>query len=145
MTEKQKKEKLNPKQEEFCQFYTSEDKEMFGNGVNSYLEVYEIDRSKPNWYKTACQAASRLLSNVKVFTRIGELLEERGFNDVNIDKQLLFLINQFADNTNKLGAIREYNKLKQRIIDKKDITSGGKSLVDLIDELDEDTDKKTEE
>jgi len=37
---------------------------------------------------------------------------------------LLFLINQQADFTNKLGAMREYNKLKQRIIEKKDITSG---------------------
>jgi hypothetical protein len=32
--------KLNPKQEQFCQLYAS-DREFFGNGVESYIEVYE--------------------------------------------------------------------------------------------------------
>lgn len=111
--------------EEFCQLYVS--KEFFGNGVETYLEVYDIDRSKPSWYKTACSAASRLLSNVKVAERINQLLNQvnqllnqAGLNDANVDKQLLFLISQHADFTNKLGAIREYNKLKARIIEKVD-------------------------
>ncbi len=109
-------ETVNLKQEEFCQLYTGE-REFFGNGVESYLEIYGIDKSKPNWYKTACAAASRLLTNVKVIARINELLEESGLNDVFVDKQLRFLITQHADLGNKLGAIREYNKLKQRITD----------------------------
>ncbi|WP_026536942.1 hypothetical protein [Arthrobacter sp. 9MFCol3.1] len=82
-------------QEEFCQLYVS--KEFFGNGVETYLEVYDIDRSKPNWYKTACSAASRLLSNVKVAERISQLLDDAGLNDSHVDKQLLFLITQHAD------------------------------------------------
>lgn len=120
-------EKLNAKQELFCQLYAS-DTEFFGNGVQAYIEVYEPDQSKPNWYKTACQSASRLLSNVKVFTRINELLEVGGLNDVNVDKQMQFLINQQADFSAKLGAIKEYNKLKKRITDKLDVTSDGKPL-----------------
>jgi hypothetical protein len=118
---------LNPKQEKFCELYTGE-KEFFGNGVECYKEVYEIDQSKPNWYKTACSAASRLLSNVKVIERIAELLEEQGLNDVFVDKQLKFLLTQYADFGSKLGAIKEYNKLKQRITEKTDITSGGKPI-----------------
>ena len=108
---------LNPQQEKFCQLYAT-DRQFFGNGVDSYVEVYQPNTQKPNWYKTACSAASRLLSNVKIYTRINLLLEEGGLNDVFVDKQLLFLISQQSDFTNKLGAMREYNKLKQRITEK---------------------------
>ena len=115
--EEEKEDELNTRQEKFCQLYTTET-EFYGNGVQSYLEVYDIDKTKPNWYKTACAAASRELSKVKVCKRIIELLEENGLNDQNVDKHLLYLITQFADNSAKLGAIREYNKLKQRITEK---------------------------
>jgi hypothetical protein len=108
--------KLNPRQEKFCQLYVSE--EFFGNGVQTYIEVYEIDESKPNWYRSACSAASRLLSDVKVCQRINELLDDQGLNDQHVDKQLLFLVTQHADFGSKLGAIREYNKLKQRITER---------------------------
>jgi hypothetical protein len=107
------KEKLNPKQEKFCQLYAS-DVEFFGNGVASYIEVYK-PKQKGNWYKSACSSASRLLRNVKACERINELLELGGLNDQFVDKQLNFLITQHADFTNKLGAIKEYNQLKQRI------------------------------
>jgi len=113
-----KEEKLNERQEKFCKIFTSPDKELFGNGVQAYLEVYNIDTSKPNWYKTACAAASRLLSNAKVYNRIQQLLEEGGLNLGNVDKQLLFLINQYSDFKTKLGAIKEFNALKQRITEK---------------------------
>lgn len=125
---------LNPKQELFCQLYAS-DKEFFGNGVQSYIEAYEPDQSNKNWYQNACSSASQLLSNIKVFNRINELLTESGLNDVAIDKQLAFLINQHDDFANKLGAIKEYNKLKQRIVEKKDITSGGKPLAITFDSI----------
>lgn len=123
--------KLNPKQELFCKLYATET-EFFGNGVQSYIEAYEPDQTKPNWYKSACSSASRMLSNVKLVTRINEILEQTGLNDTFIDKQLSFLITQHADFTNKLGAIKEYNKLKQRIVDKKDITSGGKPIEAIV-------------
>jgi hypothetical protein len=112
-------ETLNQKQELFCEYYSSH-KEFFGNWVQAYLEVFDIDRSKPNWYKTACVCASQLLSNPKVYIRVNELLEEQWLNDQFVDKQLLFLISQQEDKTNKLSAIKEYNKLKQRITDKID-------------------------
>lgn len=108
---------LNPQQEMFCQLYACS-KEFFGNGVQSYIEVYEPDQTKPNWYKSACVSASQLLSNIKVYNRINQLLSEYGLNDQNADKQLLFLIDQHADFKSKLGAIREYNKLKNRIIER---------------------------
>lgn len=125
---KKAEEERNARQEKFCQLYAS-DREFFGNGVETYLECYDIDRSKPNWYKTACACASRLLSNAKVFNRINELLDKNGLNDAFVDKQLLFLIQQHEDKGSKVAAIREYNKLKQRITDKLDIKSNGEQIV----------------
>lgn len=119
--------KLNPKQEEFCRLYATE-VEFFGNGVQAYIESYKPNTTKPNWYKTACASASQLLSNIKVCERINQLLEENGLNDQNVDKQLLFLINQHADFKSKVSAIKEYNKLKTRITDKLDLTSKGESI-----------------
>lgn len=121
-------DRLTPKQEEFCQIYTSDDREFFGNGVQTYLEVYDIDRTKPNWYDTACVCASQLLRKPKIYRRIEALLQQGGLIDIHVDKHLLFLITQQADFASKLGAIREYNKLKARITEKKDVTSGGKPI-----------------
>lgn len=67
---------------------------------------------------TAASSASRLLKNGKVIERISGLLEQLGFNDAFVDKQLAFLITQYADFPTKLNAVREYNKLKGRIIEK---------------------------
>lgn len=124
---KNKETGLMPQQEEFCRLYATE-KEFFGNGVESYIEAYDCDKTKPNWYKSACSSASRLLSNVKISQRINAILEETGFNDTFIDKQLSFLISQHADFSSKLGAIKEYNKLKQRIVERIDHTTLGKEL-----------------
>lgn len=111
---------LNLRQERFCQLYAT-DVEFFGNGVESYADAYDHPITDKKSYMVAAAAASRLLKNVKVLDRINSLLEEGGLNDVFIDKQLKFLITQHADLFNKLGAIKEYNKLKQRIVEKKKI------------------------
>ena len=105
---------LNPKQERFCQLFVS--KEFFGHGTESYAEAYKIDLNES--YKTAQVNASRLLSNAIICDRINQLLDSAGLNDQHVDKQLLFMINQSADYSQKMAAIREYNKLKQRITEK---------------------------
>lgn len=112
-------EVLTPKQELFCVLYAS-DREFFGNGVQSYLEAFDPPRKNPNWYDIACVDASRLLSNAKIYSKINVLLENCGFNDVAVDKQLSALIAQHADKPTKLGAIKEYNKLKARIKEKEE-------------------------
>ena len=126
---------LNLQQEEFCKFYTNSeavDRELFGNGVQCYLEVYgeeyRLRYKRQMKYETALALASRLLTNVKVIDRVNVLLEEGGFNDQNVDKQHLFLINQHADLKTKLGAIREYNSLKSRIKQ----SEGDKTLIVVI-------------
>lgn len=120
-------EKLNPKQETFCNLYAT-DRSFFGNGVQAYIEAYDPDQSRGNWYKSAQASASRLLSNVIILARINELLELHGLNDTFVDKQLELLITQNADTKTKLGAIKEYNNLKTRITKNIDIKSDGEKV-----------------
>lgn len=123
--------KLNEKQELFCKLFAS-DREFFGNGVQSYIEAYDIKLDKPNAYKTALAASSRLLSNVKITARINELFEARGLNDCFVDKQLEKMITQDADFKAKMSAIKEYNALKNRITKQVDLTSGGERLQPVL-------------
>lgn len=107
-------QELSLRQKRFCELYAT-DVEFLGNWVQSYLEVYDIDTTKKWWYKTACAASSRLLTNVKVYDYINKLLEECWLNDQFMDKQLLFMASQQADLWTKLWAVKEYNKLKKRV------------------------------
>ncbi len=119
---------LNIKQKAFCELYT-QSIEFFGNGVQSYIEAYNPDTSKPNWYNSARSSAHNLLTNTDILSYIDKQLESDGFNDQFVDKQIKFLMTQNADFSNKLGAIREYNKLKARIKDKLELTGkDGESL-----------------
>lgn len=108
---------LNVKRELFCKLYAS-DREFFGNGVESYAEAYGFDLSNPAKYRAAAAGATRLLKDVNTLSRIHELLENVTLNDEWVDKQLGFVITQHADMASKMAGIREYNKLKGRIIDK---------------------------
>lgn len=115
--------KLTPQQELFCELYAS-DREFFGNGVQSYIEAYGVDTSKPGWYRTACSGASENLTKPYILERIEEIFEAHGLNDQFVDKQLEKLICQDADFRTKLGAIQEYNKMKGRITNKQEISAG---------------------
>lgn len=110
------KNKLNIPQEKFCKLYVSS--EFYWNWTQSYIEAYNPDQNKINWYKTAKSNASRLLSNNNVCERINELLEEQWLNDQFVDKQLLYLITQHWDISVKMSAIKHYNALKSRVTKK---------------------------
>lgn len=116
-------DKLNEKQLLFCKLYVSED--LLGNGTLCYCKAYGYDPNDIKDYNNARHNASHLLSNNNVSQHINNLLEEGGLNDQHIDKRLLFLINQNEDKGTSLGAIREYNKLKQRITEKIDAKLSG--------------------
>ena len=104
------------RKEEFCRLFAS-DREFMGNGVQSYIESFEPDESKKNWYQTARTQSHRLLTNVHINGRIAHLIEAE-LNDFQADKQLSFLVAQNAEMSVKLGAIKEYNALKQRVVKK---------------------------
>lgn len=113
-----KKYDLNLQQERFCQYYVTPG-EFFGNGLQSYAHAYDIDIVlNPKKKQVVGNAACAMLKEPKIMRRINDLLISDGFNDLNIDKQLKFLIDQYGDLPTKLNAIKEYNKLKNRITDR---------------------------
>lgn len=120
--------RLTPQQEMFCQLYAS-DREFFGNGVQSYIEAYGVNTSEKGAYNMAKAGASENLTKPYILERINEIFEAHGLNDTFVDKQLEKLIIQDADFSTKMKAIAEYNKLKQRITIKQDITSDGESVM----------------
>jgi len=131
MANKAKKQvaKLTLRRKRFCELYAT-DREFFGNGVQSYGEAYDIDVSKKGGYNTAKVNAHKLLTSTNVLAYINDLLQVT-LNEEHVDKQLAFLITQDADFGSKLGAIREYNALRQRITKKLDV-SGQVTLAQAI-------------
>jgi len=125
---------LNPKQKKFCELYSSEE-QFFCNGVQSYIEAYE-PKQRGNWYNSAKASAFNLLTKTDILLYINYLLELRGLNDSFVDKQLELLITQNADFRSKVQAIKEYNVLKKRVTKSLDITSAGKPIGTILDEID---------
>lgn len=119
-TNQVKQQRLNPKQELFCKYYAT-DKEMFGNGTLAYSKAYGVDITQPGKKNIAKANASRLLTYDYILNRINKLLELEGLSDERVDKELLFLISQNADFHVKLGAIKEYNSLRKRIVKKEEV------------------------
>lgn len=130
--EELKEKGLTLQQEKFCQLYSS-DREFFGNGVQSYIEAYDVDLSKKNAYNVAKNGAYENLTKPDILKRINELLELRGLNDSFVDKQLELVITQNAEFHAKVAAIKEYNKLKKRTVEQIEFKNK-RPFEDLTDE-----------
>lgn len=133
---------LTVQEELFCNIYAS-DKELFGNGVQSYIEAFDITVGKGKGmmsYDTCKYMAHKLLTRPKILKRINEIYEGRGLNDAFVDKQLEKLITQDAEFRPKLGAIQEYNKLKKRTTDE---VKHVHAFSDISGMTDEELDKET--
>ena len=120
---------LTEKQLLFCNLFVSKD--FFGNGTLSYCEAYGLNPDDQKQYNSARHSASHLLAKANISQHINNMLEDSGLNDNHIDKRLLFLINQNEDKGTALGAIKEYNKLKQRIIEKLELKGSFNITMDL--------------
>lgn len=107
---------ISTEMEKFANLYAT-DYSLAGDPYACYLECYELEpheEGKPNLVKAKAQ---ELLRHPGVSARINQLLQESGFNDQNVDKQHLFILNQFADLNVKMKGIEHYNKLKKRTND----------------------------
>ncbi len=107
---------LNIKQKRFCKAYI-EDPLISGNGLKAYAKAYSYDLTKKGAVNTAKANASRLLTNANILKYMRDLLEQNGLNDQAVDRELLFLIQQNSNLSVKLGAIKEYNSLRQRTME----------------------------
>jgi len=112
----EEKIKINAKQKLFCELYCSFEHEMYGNATRCYMKAYG-----QNNYLTATSSAKQLISKPEIMAYINKLLSNEGFNDQNVDKQHLFIINQHKDLPTKMKGIQEYNKLKKRITDRMEL------------------------
>lgn len=131
----EKEKRLTKKQEMFCRLYAT-NREYFGNGTQAYAEAYNIDLSKRGKKSIAKASASRLLTYDYISESINKLLDLGGLNDERVDKELLFLIEQNANFNVKLGAIKEYNSLRKRIIQKEEVNiKTDVNLTSFINEL----------
>jgi hypothetical protein len=103
---------LNLQQKKFAELYV----ELDGNGTEAYLEAgYNCSNKRGEINRAMARAsASRLLTNVSVFSFINVLLTREGFNSENVDKQHLFLVNQHSDLSAKAKGIDMFNKLRGR-------------------------------
>lgn len=84
------------------------------------------ESSRKTMYDLCSSYGSRLRRNDKIQARSRVLLNEFLRDDV-IDARLAEIALK-GDDKDAIQAIKEFNKLKQRIIDKKDITSGGERI-----------------
>jgi hypothetical protein len=124
---------LTPRQELFCRLYAT-DRDCFGNGAQAYMEAYRGSTT----YASARTSSSAFLTNPNILKRIRELMELY-VNEEVVDRELNFLILQDAEFNTKLGAIKHYNELKQRITKKLDLTSdGGPLKVALVEFIGDD-------
>jgi len=128
------KKKLTKKQELFCRFYAT-DRGLFGNGTQAYAKAYNIDLSQKGKKSIAKASASRLLTYDYILDYINKMLDLEGLNDESVDKELHFLIKQCSNLNVKLGAIKEYNSLRKRIIQREEVNL--KSEVNLTSVLKE--------
>lgn len=139
---------LNIQQELFCQLYVKSDK-MRGNGTKCYAYAYgyqdyenlsrettqeqrldendhvywvNVDSLYERKSKELGVNASRLLAIDRVRTRINELRKEM-IEDEIVDNEMVKVILQDNDLSAKMKGIGEYNKLKQRIIEKSEVVN----------------------
>ena len=109
---------ITEQQKVFCELYAYS--EIRGSGVKCYEQAFEIDLSVPSGYNTCKVNASKLLTSTNILSYIRALYSTT-LNEDTVDNELSFLISQNADFGAKLGAIKEFNNLKQRIIKKAEI------------------------
>lgn len=147
--------KLTPQQELFCQYYVNNDT-LFSNATLAYAEAYdyklsELSKDKPvtgtnqvtghpihgqspytKAYNVCAVSASQLLKKPYINARVVELLNQLLRDDV-VDAELMRTIKQEKKLDAKINAIKEYNKLKGRIIEKRETKHDfPQSLIELF-------------
>ncbi len=145
-----KKEKLSQLEELFCQYFVNND-ELRGNATKCYAEAYnykldELSHDDAIWeyedgertklieessyaksINVCAVNGNRLLRRAKVQTRL-TILRVALLNDDVVDSKLAETIVQNDSYHARMMGIAEYNKLKQRITDKIDLTSKGEPI-----------------
>jgi len=126
--------KLTPEQELFCQCYVGyHDKELFSNKTRSFIYAYgrterynellELKNSNPSAttraafkkFENLCaKGGSDLFRNTQIVDRVNKLFDSL-YNNDHVDRELSYTITQRYDLASKVQAIREFNRISNRI------------------------------
>lgn len=126
--------KLTPAQELFCQCYAGHhDRDLFSNKTRSYIyshgetdkhnELIAAKAANPSMetraalkrFENLCaKLGSNLFRNVHIVDRVNELFDSLYSND-HVDRELSYTITQRYDLASKVQAIREFNRISNRI------------------------------
>lgn len=119
---------INLKQKLFCDKYLNSK----GDSISAVESAgYKINDNK----RLASSIASENLTKPNICAYLNLKLKESGLDDEFVDKQLLFLVNQYSDLRVKLSAIDTYYKLKGRYAPKKiDIKEEKNIYKDMTDD-----------
>lgn len=142
---------LTEKQEAFCQYY-AQLSDTYNNGTWSYALGYghdleNADKENAEWefpeesnkgklikdsdynrmYNLCSVEAHRLLRTPKILERIQVIKSTWVEDDKIIDSKMMDIIQNGKD-TDALAAIKHRNELKQRVVKRSDITSGGEKI-----------------
>lgn len=139
------KKGVNERQELFCQYFVFND-ELRGNATQCYNEAYEykledlpdddavwkgkklIKASTRARATNVCSVEGRrLLRNPRIQDRL-VILRNELLSDAIVDSKLAETIIQSDSYSARMMAIVEYNKLKQRVTQKVDLTSKGEAI-----------------
>lgn len=100
-------------QEKFCRYYLDEtNPETYGHLIKSYIAAGYSNRGKKI---TVSNNVRDLFKKDYIKIRMNEILEAKGFNSEFIDSQILKVVKQDDDLSNKMKGIQEYNKMKKRV------------------------------
>lgn len=118
MTEENTEIELTLPQKSFVDYYLNGDDDFrMGNATRSYAKAFNYDITDDKKANTCASEGSKLIRypNIKVYMR--QHLEDNGWNDEAMDSRLRQIAYKGKD-ADAVNAIKEFNKLKQRIIDK---------------------------
>jgi len=118
--------KLTAKQELFCRYYilgSSKHNLRLGNATQSYALAYynKLVEQGDKEYYTCGKGSSDNLKKPKIKARIKEIKEEAGWNDDAMDSRLREIAFMSGEPSASVSAIREFNRVMGRIIDKQSL------------------------
>jgi len=124
---------LTFKQKKFCLKYL----ELYGNGTQACIEAgYNCYTAGGNIsYRLAAAIASENLTKPNIYAYVNLKMEEYGFNEDNVMKQHLFLINQHADLPAKAKGIDMFYKIKGSYAPEKHQTDFSARVEEALDRL----------
>lgn len=125
--------KLNLRQKLFVEFYLS----LHGNAMEAVIEAgYNVYYERGGINKNLARSiGSENLTKPAIIAYVNLKLSEYGYDDENVKKQHLFLLNQFGDLSAKAKGIDMYYKIKGEYAAEKADKKTNEKLEGFLDKL----------